>query len=609
MGQPPVMYHHSTAVAEPPKCCIIVGDDDLVNVKWEEFTPEKMLEMLYRTIGPVAVPVSTKPTVLQHEVEPTYDDRSPVPTTEAKRKRDFPQVQKDMQRLPNVEASSTLFSTRLILMSDSGGQPNYLDVFPLFVRNRCLALFTLKLNERLDAIPKFSFCIKDEPISMADTMLQCSHGQLLESLAKAMYTFLPSDHTARFTIIGTFADKAEECADESIDDKNAILDQNLKAYKKFQMGKTILPINAVTTNKEQRDDYILKLRERISNAPSITVKIKLRWFGFYLSLQTEAKQRAILSLQECLDIGRSLDMDEQETRKAIQFFHSLNLISYYMRKALSGFVFISLKPVFDLVSLLINVSLFSEDELCDLFGVHLPVGAKKHFQQHGCFSLQILHKCFQFPDRLTSDIFINLLAEVKAIAIIEKSNEFFMPCVLRYASREEEHIVSDRLSSPWIVRLKDNRSSYEELYIPLRSAFFPTLIVLLLSSDLFSIVSGVRQYRNIIVLNYRNGDIVIFIERQLQLEVYYSFNDSECSVIRSFVHKTILETEMRLSFNVDSFTIEDSFPCSCSSSTKRDSRHILCKTISGPPIAQCEATRMKIELSHQELRWLSSGMH
>ena len=66
-------------------------------------------------------------------------------------------------------------------MSDSGGQPNYLDVFPLFVRNKCLALFTLKLNEPLHAIPQFSYCIQGHSISMADTMLQYSYWQLLVS--------------------------------------------------------------------------------------------------------------------------------------------------------------------------------------------------------------------------------------------------------------------------------------------------------------------------------------------------------------------------------------------------------------------------------------------
>ena len=612
-------------------------------MKWEELTPEKMLDMVCKTIEALAEPDTTKPT----EVEPTPDARSsPIsrpsspshrhspsrpssrsssgPTTEAKRERDFPQVLKDiMQRLPYVEGSSTLFSTRLILMSDSGGQPNYLDVFPLFVRKRCLALFTLKLNERLDTIPKFSFCIKDEPINMADTMLQCSHGQLLESLAKSMSPFLPSlrplsdwnNHTARFTIIGTFADKVEECADESIDDKNTRLAQNLKAYEKLQMGKTILPINAVTTDEKQRDEYILKLRERIGNAPSITVKVKLRWFGFYLSLQNKAKQRAILSLQECLDISRSLDMDEQETRKAITFFHNLNLILHYQTKSLDSIVIINLKPVFDLVSRLIGISCFKENELKKYFNIELNSDIRSEFQKCGQLDEQTLEESLQFPEPLDAVAFIDLLAEVKAVAIIEKSKprSFFMPCVLNYALIEEYKLMK-KLSYPLILRLKCKRRPKHD-YVPLPPGFSPTLIVLLLSSGSFSIGND-QQYRNIFVLcRSGNNGIVTIIERRVQLEIYYSFLDNECSYIRSDVHKAILETEKRLSFDTESITIEDSFPCSCSPPI--NSRHIPCKPASehheadcerlGPQMAECEQIKKPRLLKKKELRWLSSG--
>ena len=84
------------------------------------------------------------------------------------------------------------------------------------------------------------------------------------------------------------------------------------------------------------------LQLQLQELPSLAATIKLRWFGFYLSLlsSSKAQQRAILSLQECLDIGRSLDMDEQETRKAITFFHNLNLILHYQTDELDMLVII-----------------------------------------------------------------------------------------------------------------------------------------------------------------------------------------------------------------------------------------------------------------------------
>ena len=637
MGRPPAVDRHSTGVAEPPSCSIIVGDDSSEDVEWEELTPDRMLDMVCETIEALAEPVdhlgTERHAVLQQHktgATPTLSDPAHSPSAsiisspQAKRRRyDFPQILTAiMQRLPKVHGSTRLFRTRLLLMSDSGGQPNYLDVFPLFVRNKCLALFTLKLNEPLHAIPQFSYCIQGHSISMADTMLQYSYWQLLESLAKSMSSFLPSlsqssgcRGSARFAIVGTFADRMDECVSESLEDKNTILAKGLKAYEQLRInykGKAILPINAVTSDKKQRRQYMMELRRHIARSPSVEVTIKLRWFGFYLSLlsSSKAQQRAILSLQECLDIGRSLDMDEQETRKAITFFHNLNLILHYQTDELDMLVIINLKPVLDLVSLMIGVSFINEDDLHDFFFVNLPAGTREHFQQHGCFDRQTLHEYFQFPRLLNAEVFINLLAEVKAVAIIEKSNEFFMPCVLRYTSKEEECKITEsaELDFPWIVRLR-TQCGGQVLYVPLPPAFSPTLIVLLLSSHSFAIVSGQQQYRNIFVLNFHNGGDVTIIERQLQLEIYYSFSDSDCSAICSFIRKTILETEERLSFDVDSITIEDSFPCSCSSSPQRESHHILCKPTSGPPRALCELTRRKCELKEQELRWLSpAGM-
>ena len=456
MGRPPAVDRHSTGVAEPPSCSIIVGDDSSEDVEWEELTPDRMLDMVCETIEALAEPVDHLGTerhavLQQHETgaTPTLSDpaHSPpgaaghTPATEH-RPRDFPQILTAiMQRLPKVRGSTRLFRTRLLLMSDSGGQPNYLDVFPLFVRNKCLALFTLKLNEPLHSTPQFSYCIQGHSISMADTMLQYSYWQLLESLAKSMSSFLPSLSqssgccgNARFAVVGTFADRMDECVSESLEDKNTILAQSLKAYERLRInykGKAILPINAVTSDKKQRRQYMMELRRHISKSPSVEVTIKLRWFGFYLSLlsSSKAKQRAILSLQECLDIGRSLDMDEQETRKAITFFHNLNLILHYQTDKLDMLVFINLKPILDLVSLTIGVSFINEKELHDLFGIDLPAGVREDFQRYGTFEIPTLEEFFQFPRLLNAEAFINLLAEVKAAAIIEKSISVFMPCV------------------------------------------------------------------------------------------------------------------------------------------------------------------------------------
>ena len=135
MGRPPAVERHSTGIAEPPSCSIIVGDDSSEDVEWEELTPDRTLDMVCETIEALAKPVDHLGTeqrgavLQQHETGATSTLSDPAhsppaaPGTATNHRRDFPQILTDiMQRLPKVRGSTRLFRTRLLLMSDSGGQ-------------------------------------------------------------------------------------------------------------------------------------------------------------------------------------------------------------------------------------------------------------------------------------------------------------------------------------------------------------------------------------------------------------------------------------------------------------------------------------------------------
>ena len=191
-----------------------------------------------------------------------------------------------------------------------------------------------------------------------------------------------------------------------------------------------------------------------------------------------------------------------------------------------------------------------------------------------------------------------------------------MPCVLNYATKEEEDKIIKKPSYPLILRLLQSAT---QDYVPLPPAFSPTLIVLLLSSGSFSIDHDKKQYRNIFVLR-RSGNkgIVTIIERRVQLEVYYEFtgfNNREWYNIRSNVHEQIREAVKTLGFDENSIDIEYSFPCSCSPPMP-DFRHIPCEPAldhceadCGPQRAMCEKNKdVACRLKKKELRWLSRGI-
>ena len=559
MGKPPDKDRKSTGIAEPPQCFIVVGDDSSENVEWETLPPHRMLDALCKTIEKrLAKPVNDQlktESAVQHETgatptRPTLSspispsDNHPqsalslaapfnpplapslapmalplpllpgqAPLTEPK--RDYPKILKEIiKRLPKVNEPTTLTEARLILMSDSGGQPNFLDVFPLFVRHKCLAIYTLKLKERLDATPEIFYRVKkDLSIRMTNTY---SYWRLLESLAKSM-----SNLNAPYAIYGTFLDEKDQCENETIEEKNDYIANHLTAYENPRFnhkGKkaAIYPVNTIADDDSLREEYRKELRKLIKDAENhcINKEIKLLWFAFYLSLLSSAdphdedKQKDILSMKECLDIGGSLGIGDQDTKEAIVLFHDLNLVFYCLRSEPDSFVIVKLERIFEFVSCLICGP---QSELCDHFGIKLALGDQKDFQTYGRLNQDILEKYFQckIPKPLNAKHCVSLLAEVKAIAIIDEyENAFFMPCVLRYASTEDESKISKR-HCPWIIRLVSKIRGIKNV-IPLPPSFSPTLIVELLSRTSFSIEKA--QYRNIFTLQFSDRGDVIIIE-------------------------------------------------------------------------------------------------
>lgn len=97
---------------------------------------------------------------------------------------------------------------------------------------------------------------------------------------------------AKFAIVGTFEDRSHQCS-ETIQDKEATLEKILEPYKDFQVrcdNNIILPVDAITTDKEERRKSAMKLRKLIISAAGVAIKVqvKLRWFGFLLTMLTRS---------------------------------------------------------------------------------------------------------------------------------------------------------------------------------------------------------------------------------------------------------------------------------------------------------------------------------
>ena len=438
----------------------------------------------------------------------------------------------------------------------------------------------------------------------------------METLAKSTASIQPPytpsatecPKGAKFTIVGTFEDEAHHCS-ETVAEKESILKQVLEPYEAFrvQLGsKVILPINAVamdTETKKERTESAKKL-QRLTKLANVTMKVdvKLRWFGFLLSMLTIAEKdgKAILTLSECYRLGDSLEMDKSETEKAIQFFHDISLIMHFDTPKLRDSVIIDTKPVLNKLSRLITLSFLDEDFLVEHYDdIVLPGGAKKLLQHHGRFTRSTLESCVEFSESIPLQFFVDILEHVKIVAAIDQTSEYFMPCALPYAT-EMPHS-----SHPWVIRLRVRRGVDEESDVPIPVGYLPAILVFLLTmfSGRFSLIRRLRQYRNLFKLHYKPGGVVCLVERHLQLEVHYSCCDQlqqECTIIRNHVLESIRLTEEKLHIREGAITKVDSFLCSCGEGRA----HHICAYNPDTHIVECEVTREVSVLEHQHQLWL-----
>ena len=171
----------------------------------------------------------------------------------------FPELLKE---LSSSKSSGIIFNSHWMMVTDCGGQPPFLDAAALFLRNSCLQIFPVKLNEPLTNTPEYSYYLNGAHTSFEEDLLPLTHRQIIETLTKSVACIQPPysplatecPKRAKYTIIGTFEDMAHNCS-ETIEEKELALEEVLQQCKPFrvQLGKKIiLPINAIAIDTDTK---------------------------------------------------------------------------------------------------------------------------------------------------------------------------------------------------------------------------------------------------------------------------------------------------------------------------------------------------------------------
>ena len=551
-----------------------------------------------------------------------------------------------LRKLNSVKGSGVIFESHWMVVTDCGGQPPFLDAAALFHRNRCLHIFPVKLNERLEDTPKFTYFLNGEDACLTNILVPQTNLQVIETLAKSAAAVQPTSTqsesdslqgtacTSKFIVVGTFSDKMDDC-NETVQEKEKELKKVLSPYKRmhvFDQGNAIVQIDAATNDENKRKEFVMKLRKLVEDSgTALKHKVKLRFFVLLLSMNkmAEMEEKAVLHIDECIQLGEKLDMDKSETIEAIYFFHNIGQIMYFGTSyrmshdtscKLGDFVIVKDEPVLERVSKLLSVPFTRRDSFNGNFSKYKRLFSEKapsfppeestlsdetqtKFQQYGEFDPKDLQ--FLQLTEIELEFFLAMLEYVKAIAKTTTGN-YFMPCALPYTPASKQEILDRYSEYVWIIKFE--RVLEETLeFIPVPVGYLPALLVILLTHfDKFFATSGKHQYRDCITLIYKDFWNICIVEHHLQLEVYFTGCEftTECSDIRMNVLEAMKETDMRLRIDQLSINKIDCFLCSCG----EGSYHHLCTYRSN--IVECEEhPEPCLELNDNQRIWIQSGIY
>ena len=366
-GEEPPSIRRSTALAEATIRAIsrvIVGTDI---TGWFRVPYDKLMEMLGGALK-AGIPMeetkasfSDTPEAVAHDLSPKTDASKPpksprrhnhpgnssrasphnisasahTPTTPAATQ--VSSAKMELVRLvEKSKGSKQLLELQWIHFIDSGGQPQFHEVLPAFIRNTTATVFVMKLSERLDEHPTIEYYDDNGELCGKPSCYALRNDQMLQHCIRTVLS-RPSTREGKCSkvfLVGTHRD-LEGSSSESRGEKNSKLidmlassfQEQLVYYRPF--SEVIFPVNA--KNPVELDHKVFAMiREQVEDktcAPP-PYRVPIGWFLLEQDITKSAKG-GVISRKECLAIAAILNINDKALTAALQYFHDLNIFLYY----------------------------------------------------------------------------------------------------------------------------------------------------------------------------------------------------------------------------------------------------------------------------------------
>ena len=533
-----------------------------------------------------------------------YDHKNPIKLTVDEKRRMTKTREKLLENMTKlVKRNLTrnpkgLKGMRLIYLVDTGGQPQFQEILPMFVRSSSVHFLVHRLNESLDDCPQFDYQVDGVKYSVPEENLVSNKVYLQQSLRtisscnfSSSVGSTPKPHVA---VIGMFKDK---CDDHLIDAKQKAVteciapftelktNEEKKSFKKNETNKknkcvvitptrhTEKPIFAIDGSEEgwtTNGKMIDKIHIAIENVTDdLDAEIPLRWFLFLNLLKEGCETKRFLDLEACYKLAKDEDisMDEDDVNEALELFDELNLVLHF-RKFLPNVVFVSTRFLLDKVTKILVQSFNCSSDKADI-----TPQERLQFRKTGIIDKSTIKRVKAieegFNDVFKFDDLFEILENLCIFAKVSHTcNRYFVPCVLALEQDGKKSDFLEKISEEMHSNVVEPLViSFSDGYSP-RGLFCASISYLTKYWKIESESSTLVRQRNLIEFNYLRekeavplGSVVI-VDHTTRFEVYSTCNPEYLREIRRTIYEALWYVATKcLDYSPENIDISFGFTC------------------------------------------------
>ena len=264
-----------------------------------------------------------------------------------------------------ADSSKKEMILELIHMIDTGGQPEFMERMPCLIHNANLAILVVNLLYGLDERPPVHFHV--EGVAYKREMpSQYSTRQMIRKLAASVQSKRSSHKKGslfQILVVATHRDCVKGGLKARIQALNQELRDSLLPANKDKLitySANQIPFVLNLKDPDRDDERALELiKSKVSHKAHALEPFDIpgSFFMYEQDLLRYAakKERSVLSLKECLDVGAGLKMEGEVVQAALVFFHRNNTFLYF-REVLPNLVFVRPQVPLDFVNAVVLFS-------------------------------------------------------------------------------------------------------------------------------------------------------------------------------------------------------------------------------------------------------------